>query len=259
MRIVEHSVHATCAEPFVPPRCRKPRVKLKPCMLTARLRQYDASEAPVVFRVKDRTSTREYRLADGALYIKAPGVASGWAAWVETRIDKFFLLEEGEPWSDCTRRFTEFSLQKNLDKKLEDMVLIGDELWTASGMPCYRVLVFGDGSVSVGHEMRSEEGLRRESGRDWEYCRSFFAPSDKERAERRAIELADGRGDLFFLDEIEVIDSSGIIFDPQKLAAQIRNERAEAELEEAEARLALCRVEREDAREWLSTFSQASA
>lgn len=187
-------------ESYVPPRCRKPRIREIRDACAVRIPSVRSVEAPVAMRHRRCwfPEFQEYRWFEGNLYARVPysrylSNAKGWYPLEE--LQKKFFRPYIPPYE--VRDSREEAMQACQDRADQFLVVNDDQVWERIGEPRYVIATFG-----LGHNHASTALMIENSYNDNIRGDYYFSALEREKAVERCVEVALARGDTESVDHI---------------------------------------------------------
>lgn len=187
-------------ESYIPPRCRKPRVRVTHGTCMVEVPSVSYQEAPVAMRHKacHFPNVREYRWYKQALYAHARygdylSMAEGWLPMEEL---KCRLLREYVPAHEVKANETE-AIQACQEWADRYLIVNGEEVWVRIGEPRYVIATFGLGHNHASTALMISNCYNENIRGDY-----YFNAMEAEKAVARCVEVAKARGDTNSVDNI---------------------------------------------------------
>lgn len=204
-------------EEYLPPRCRKARLRVDGGAVEARVRSYRAEEAPVAFVVHDGLRDPvEVRFAEGACFRRRNWAGRGGEGWVQSLKRCVVGLDErdlsgyaagdvmAEGYVDSRCPTSREDLEERIAEWTRGVALIDGALWEECGEPVWEVSRIG------GRPFLSPEFVQR----------GDVAYNALQKADAEAVAGAEPYGD------IEVLIPEAVRSDPMREGLQAAVDRA---------------------------------
>jgi len=200
MKDIKFPADYTFTEPFIPPRCRKPRQREVQGVCTVSVPSISSDEAPVAMRHQSVWWPKviEYRWYQKHLYKRTPFRdyrcnAEGW--WPMEELSKHFhagyspYYQRGKNEADAIAKCKENAKQF--------LIIDDDQVWKRVGEPRYVIATFGLGYNHASTALMIANAYNSNISGD---C--YFSALDRDKAIERCVEVALNRGDTNSVDDI---------------------------------------------------------
>ena len=184
-------------ESYIPPHCRRPRMRTVNKEITVRIPCVKQAEAPIAFRHSECGFRKivEYRLWDGRLFWRAYKYHKN--HWLEYSLED--LKTKFTKWAYIYAGDTEEEARENIEHAAHRfLVLNNEEVWVEIGEPRCEIITFG-----LGHN-HAETGLFiAQSYNENIAAERYFNALQRGEAVKTALEIAMARGDTNSIEGIK--------------------------------------------------------